>query len=134
MLRRLPRTATFLLAFIAAFMALRFLWLGDTVYILDEAFQQIRIDEHFAAGTIPFSNSRGSSIPLPYGPGALWILMIIRLFTWHPVWIAFYHLCYHILGYGLFAWALWRAYGKEAAIWSLAVVACSPLLFFLINR
>ncbi|MGZ3652669.1 MAG: hypothetical protein ACXWR1_10065 [Bdellovibrionota bacterium] len=119
-----------LFALALVFFALRFLWPGDTVYILDEAFMQIRLDEHFAAGTIPFSNSRGSSIPLPYGPGALWFYMVARLFTWKPQVIEIYHLCFQILGYGLFLRTVQKAYGREAAAWSALLVATSPLLFF----
>ncbi len=118
--------------FSAAFLlfALRFLWPGDTVYTLDEPFQQIRIDEHFAAGTIPFSNSRGSSIPLPYGPGALWLFMLIRLFTWQPVAVVLCHLCFQSLGAWLFVSTLRKAYGTETAAWCALLAASSPLLFF----
>ncbi|HEY8279503.1 MAG TPA: hypothetical protein VIH99_07770 [Bdellovibrionota bacterium] len=110
--------------------ALRFLWLGDTVYILDEAFIQMRIDEHFAAGTIPLSNSRGSSIPLPYGPGAQWFYMLLRLFTWHPVALAFAHLTVQTMGVFLFLRAITKAYGREAGAWCALLLASSPILFF----
>jgi 4-amino-4-deoxy-L-arabinose transferase-like glycosyltransferase len=112
------------------FFALRFLFPGDTVYILDEAFMQLRLDEHFAAGTIPFSNSRGSSIPLPYGPGALWFFMVARLFTWQPVGIVLWHLCFQMVGYFLFVITIRRAYGREAGAWCALLSATSPILFF----
>jgi|GEM_PF-5651549 len=111
-------------------LAARFLWPGDTVYILDEAFIQLRIDEHFAAGTIPLSNSRGSSIPVPYGPGAQWLFMFLRLFSWHPIFFAIVHLLAQLLGALLFFRTLRRAYGPEAAAWCALLVASSPLLFF----
>lgn len=112
------------------FFALHFLFPGDSVYILDEAFQQLRVDEHFAAGTIPFSNSRGSSIPLPYGPGALWLFMLVRLFTWHPETIFFVHLALQMMGYALFVATVRRAYGREAGAWCAMLAASSPILFF----
>lgn len=111
-------------------LALRFLWPGDTIYILDEAFLQIRIDEHFAAGTIPLSNSRGSSIPLPYGPGGQWFYMVLRLFHWHPVFLALCHMTLQLLGALLFFRVIRKAYGPESAAWAAALVASSPLLFF----
>ncbi len=120
-----------LYAFAFLMLALRFLWPGDTIYILDEAFLQIRIDEHFAAGTIPLSNSRGSSIPLPYGPGGQWFYMALRLLSWHPVFLVLCHLTLQLGGALLFFRTLRMAYGREAAAWCAALVASSPLLFFL---
>jgi hypothetical protein len=124
-----PERVLYSLAFLL--LALRFLWPGDTVYILDEAFLQIRIDEHFAAGTIPLSNSRGSSIPVPYGPGAQWIFMLLRLVSWHPVFFSVVHIALQLLGALLFISTLRRAYGQEAGAWCALLVASSPLLFFL---
>lgn len=111
-------------------LALRFLWPGDTIYILDEAFLQIRIDEHFAAGTIPLSNSRGSSIPLPYGPGGQWFYMLLRLVHWHPVFLALCHITLQLGGALLFFRVIRNAYGREAGAWCALLVASSPLLFF----
>lgn len=120
----------FLYAFAALMLGLRFLWLGDTVYILDEAFLQIRIDEHLAAGTIPFSNSRGSSIPLPYGPGGLWFYMLIRQISWLPIVNVVAHLLVQLVGFFFFARALQKLFGRDAAAWCTALAASSPLLFF----
>lgn len=121
---RILYTAAFLL------IALRFLWLGDTVYILDEAFLQIRIDENLAAGIIPFSNSRGSSIPLPYGPGGLWFYMLVRQISWEPLVNVVAHLLVQGIGLFFFERAVRRAYGVEAAAWCFVLAASSPLLFF----
>lgn len=125
-----PHLARALWAYSLLMLALRFLWPGDTVYILDEAFLQIRLDEHFAAGTIPLSNSRGSSIPLPYGPGGQWFYMFLRLFHWHPVFLGLCHILLQLLGALLFFRVIRKAYGAEAAAWVAALVASSPLLFF----
>jgi hypothetical protein len=129
--RETTTTHRVLFAVAAVFFLLRFLWPGDTIYILDEAFIQMRVDEHLAAGTIPFSNSRGSSIPLPYGPGALWFYMAIRpLVGWHPVAIICVHIAFQLAGYALLLLTIRRAYGSAACAWAAALVATSPYLFF----
>lgn len=126
-----PRTAERALYSLAFLLfALRFLWPGDTVYILDEAYLQIRIDEHLAAGTFPLSNARGSSIALPYGPGAQWFYMFLRIFHWHPVFVALVHIFLSTAGALLFLRTLRRAYGPYAAAYCALAVASSPLLFF----
>jgi hypothetical protein len=126
----LPILPRILYALAFLLFCLRFLWPGDSVYILDEAFMQLRIDEHLAAGTIPRSNSRGSSIPLPYGPGALWIYMLIRQLSWHPEVTVLVHLFLQAVGAYFFVKAFRRAFGEEAAAWCVALAASSPLLFF----
>jgi hypothetical protein len=105
--------------------------MDESVYILDEPFFQLKIDEHFAAHSFPLTSFRGSSIPLPYGAGGLWFYSLIRFFTWHPVPIAIYHLSAQILGAWLFLRTVLKAYGQEAAGWVALLVASSPLLFFL---
>jgi 4-amino-4-deoxy-L-arabinose transferase-like glycosyltransferase len=125
-----PRLERALYALALLLLALRFLWPGDTIYILDEAFLQMRIDEHFAAGTIPLSNSRGSSIPLPYGPGGQWFYMALRLVHWHPVFLALCHMTLQLGGALLFFRVIRKAYGREAGAWCALLVAASPLLFF----
>lgn len=127
---RAPYMERVLIGLALLLLAARFLWPGDTVYILDEAFIQLRIDEHLAAGTIPLSNSRGSSIPVPYGPGAQWLFMFLRVFSWHPVFFALVHLFAQLAGALLFFRTLRRAYGPEASAWCALLVASSPLLFF----
>jgi hypothetical protein len=128
-LRFTPAQRT-LVALALFFFALRFLWLGDTVFILDEPLMQLRIDDSFAHGVIPLFHSRGSSIPIPYGPGAIWFFMIPQLFTWRPEGVVFFQLCFQLLGYGLFARTVYRAYGAEAFAWALLALAVSPSLFF----
>jgi hypothetical protein len=124
-------TQRLLLALAVLLFALRFLWLGDTLYVLDEPLMQLRIDESFASHVIPLLHSRGSSIPIPYGPGAIWFFMVPRLFTWRPVGIVFYQLCFQLLGYAFFCRAVRKAYGREAFAWCALLLASSPLLFFL---
>lgn len=117
-------------AWIIAFFVLRFFWVSDTIFILDEPLFQMRIDEHLAAGTIPLSSFRGSSIPLPYGPGALWLYMLVRLFTWHPYVIAAFHTLVVTAGALLFLRAIWQRFGEEAARYTGLLLATSPLLFY----
>jgi 4-amino-4-deoxy-L-arabinose transferase-like glycosyltransferase len=125
----LSRTVKLLFAFALLFLVLRWIRPGETTYTLDEPYQQLTIDSHLAAGNIPLSNSRGSSIPVPYGPGVLWFWMLVRLFTWNPIAIVLENLALQTLGFLLFAQTFRRAFGNEAAAWCVALAACSPLLF-----
>lgn len=123
-------TQRVLFALATVFFLLRYLWPGDTIYILDEAYVQLVVDKALAAGTIPLSNSRGSSIPLPYGPGGPLFYMVVRQFTWNPVYIALAHITLQISGSLIFLRAVARAYGREACAWIALAVATSPFLFF----
>lgn len=125
----MSRTVKLLFAFALLFLVLRWIRPGETTYTLDEPYQQLTIDSHLAAGNIPLSNSRGSSIPVPYGPGVLWFWMLVRLFTWNPIAIVLENLALQTLGFLLFAQTFRRAFGNEAAAWCVALAACSPLLF-----
>jgi 4-amino-4-deoxy-L-arabinose transferase-like glycosyltransferase len=111
--------------------ALRFLFWKDTIFILDEPLFQMKIDDYFAGGAFPLSTFRGSSIPLPYGAGAVWFYMLIRLFTWHPYAIVLYHTTAVTFGVLLFLKAMLQKFGEESARWSGLLLATSPLLFYL---
>ena len=49
-------------------------------FIADEPLFQMILDDHIQAGTFPLVSMRGSSIPLAYGAGAMWIYGLIRIF------------------------------------------------------
>ena len=128
-LNSLP-TSRLLWLWVFALFALRFCFLGDTLFIADEPLFQLKIDQAFATGSIPLTSFRGSSIPLPYGAGGIWFYLLPRLFFWHPYVLVFYHALAMTLGALLFLWTIRRAYGGEAARWAGVLVASSPLLFF----
>ncbi|MGE3261333.1 MAG: ArnT family glycosyltransferase [Bacteriovoracia bacterium] len=111
-------------------LALRFVSLYDTVFIVDEPLFQLKLDEHIAQGTFPLSSFRGSSIPLPYGAGALWFYAIPRLFSWSPYGLIFFHILAVTLGAFLFLKTIHKKFGEEPARWSGLLMASSPLLFF----
>jgi hypothetical protein len=112
-----------------ALLALRFAFPGDTVFIADEPLFQLKIDEHMARGAFPLTSFRGSSIPLPYGAGALWFYYLFRLFSWNPFGLAVYHIAAVSLGALLLIRVL-RKYGEEPARWASLLLASSPILFF----
>jgi len=112
------------------FLIARFLFLGDTLFIADEAKIQLIITDHMNAGTIPLFGLGGSSLPAPYGAFALWVYGAVRLVTDHPYALVFSHLVFHALGFGLFFWSLKMLYNKTVASWSLLLAASSPFLFF----
>lgn len=109
---------------------LRFTFPGDTVFIADEPSFQSRIDQHLEAGTIPLTSFRGSSIALPYGGGAFWFYMPIRLLISDPVLIALYHIFFLSLGAILFWYVMRKQFGAEPAAWGFLLLASSPILFF----
>lgn len=124
------RSAGLLGISILLLLALRFLFLGDTVYIADEPLFQLKIDEHLSRGAIPLSSFRGSSIPLPYGAGALWFYMLARLVSWHPYLAVLWHALAVTVGVFFLLCALQRKFGESSALWTGLLVASSPLLFY----
>lgn len=119
-----------ILFWIVLLFALRFFFIGDTIFIADEPLFQLKIDEAFATHQLPLSSFRGSSIPLPYGAGGIWFYLLPRLFFWHPYATVLWHISIVTSSVVLFVSTLRRRFGGEAAIWGSLLVASSPLLFF----
>ncbi|MGZ3711702.1 MAG: glycosyltransferase family 39 protein, partial [Bdellovibrionota bacterium] len=111
-------------------LALRFTFWGDTVFIFDEPLFQLKLDDHIANGTFPLTSFRGSSIPLPYGAGAMWFYYLARLFFWHPYVLVLYHISAVTAGALLFLSTARKKFGEEGARWSGLLLASSPLLFY----
>src|SRR3989344_2208041 len=119
-----------LLSIAALLIAIRFLYLGTSPFISDEPKFQLLIDEHFAQKTFPLQSFRGSSLPIHYGPTAVWFYALLRFFTADPLAIAFYHTIFFCLAFVFFYFGTKKLYGEIPAAWSLALAASSPYLFY----
>jgi hypothetical protein len=118
-----------------ALMALALLWVRAAYpswipFIADEPLFQMILDDHIKAGTFPLVSMRGSSIPLAYGAGAMWIYGLIRLFFSSIEAMAFFHGLVYSLGLISIAFLLKGrvANGRVLLITWLALSA--PMLFF----
>ncbi|MCO5142957.1 MAG: hypothetical protein M9962_07700 [Oligoflexia bacterium] len=130
MIEKKQNTYEYLLLFTALLLiAFRFFYLSYASYITDEPATQMIVDKVFASGEFPFTLFRGSQVHVPYGAGALWFYMFLRLFTWNPLHIAYAHTTLFCMGFLFLYLAMKNSAGKKVAIWSLLFASSSPFLF-----
>lgn len=118
-----------LIAFALLFICLRFIFLSYAPYITDEPATQMIADKFLASKQIPFTLFRGSQVHIPYGAGALWFYMFVRLFTWNPITIAYAHTLLFSTGFFFLYFAMKNSAGPRVAAWSLLFASSSPFLF-----
>ncbi len=99
-------------------------------FINDEPLFQLIVDDHLAKGTIPLVAMRGSSIPLAYGAGAMWIYGILRWFFSSLEGLAFFHALVYTLGLAAIGLVLWRRVERPLVWLFLWLALSSPWLFF----
>lgn len=102
---------------------------GDAIFKNDEALFQLLVDQHFDMKTFPLVSFLGSSIPLPYGPVALWFYGAIRSFTDNMILVAFFHSLVVFLGLAGFAAYFSRGLSSFSSLAWITLVISSPLLF-----
>lgn len=99
-------------------------------FIADEPLFQMILDDHFQAGTFPLVSMRGSSIPLAYGAGAMWIYGFIRLFFSSIEAMAFFHGLVYSLGLLSIALVLKGRVANGRVLLITWLALASPMLFF----
>ena len=65
-----------ILAAAIALLVLRFLWLGDAPFVIDEPLFQMLLDKYIHERQFPLTSFLGSSLPVPYGATALWFYAV----------------------------------------------------------
>lgn len=112
------------------FIALRFACLGTVPFLIDEPiFQEWALDL-LAGGPVKFVGMGGSSLPVSYGSGAVWLYTIPHLLSSHPLNIVIFHTCIYASAFLFFYLAAKKAFGPSAAAWALLLASTSPFLFF----
>lgn len=119
----------FLLLWAAGLLLLRFLFPGTTLFVLDEPLFQAKAAAALREGIFPLTSFRASSLPLPYGGGALWFYMLLKLVSSSQIFVVLAHVTLQVAGVLLFLRVIARAYGRETMHWCAPLVASSPLLF-----
>lgn len=99
-------------------------------FIADEPLFQMILDDHIKAGTFPLVSMRGSSIPLAYGAGAMWIYGLIRVFFSSIEAMAFFHGFVYSLGLLSIAFLLKGRVGRFRVLLITWLALSSPMLFF----
>lgn len=117
------------LLFASGFLALRFIFLGDAPFVVDEPLFQMLLDQHLREGKIPITSFLGSSLPVPYGATALWIYTIPKLLSSHFMAIVYFHAFVFTLGAGFFYFGTRLWLGSGAAALALLLAAVSPFQF-----
>lgn len=119
-----------LLGFIAVGVLVRFWQPLVAPFIHDEPLYMQMAEDALAAGKIPVVGMSGSSLPLPYGAGAIWFYQLLFALGLSFPSIIFVHLC--LTSSSLFG--IWygarRAWGDEASLWALALAAVAPFLIY----
>lgn len=112
------------------FIALRFVSLGTAPFLIDEPiFQEWALDL-LAGGPVKFVGMGGSSLPVSYGSGAVWLYTIPHLISSHPLNIVIFHTSIYATAFLFFYLAAKKAFGPLAAAWALLLASTSPFLFF----
>jgi len=99
-------------------------------FIADEPLFQMILDDHIQAGTFPLVSMRGSSIPLAYGAGAMWIYGAIRMFFSSIEAMAFFHGLVYSLGLLSISLVMRGRVSRGNALLIVWLALSSPMLFF----
>jgi hypothetical protein len=99
-------------------------------FIADEPLFQMILDDHIRAGTFPLVSMRGSSIPLAYGAGAMWIYGLLRIFFSSIEALAFFHGLVYSLGLLSIAFVLKGRVANGLVLLITWLALSSPMLFF----
>ncbi len=113
-----------------ALVGIRFVELGITPFVADEPVFWAMADDAVRNRAIPLIGTSASSLPVPFGAGAVWIFMLPMAISNFPLFITWFHSLIFCLGFFFLFKAVSITYGRKAAIWSLALAASSPFLFF----
>ena len=90
----------------------RFIYLLDAPFVFDEPMMQIFADQSWQNKSIPLTGLMGSSLPFPYGGGAVWLYLIPKVFSSSSIAFLYFHTAFFCLGIVFFYFGLRMLYGR----------------------
>jgi hypothetical protein len=113
-----------------ALVLIRFLSLGNSPFVADEPMFIEMASAWLKGGSFPFTGMSGSSLPIPYGAGAIWFYAISQWLSPESIFFVYLHTTAFSLGFLFLFLAVRRIYGTAVASWTLMFASSSPFLFF----
>lgn len=120
----------FIFFFALLLISLRFFYPGIVQFISDEAIFQEWADEAAHGAGFRLVGMGGSSIPVAYGAGAVWLYQIPHLLSSHPLAFTLFHTIIYSTCFIFLYLTLRRFLGRKPASFALLAASSSPFLFF----
>lgn len=108
----------------------RFVGLHIVPFLIDEPLFQVWAQEMIQNGKIRLVAMGGSSLPVSYGGGAIWLYAIPNAITANPMGFVLFHTILYCSGFFSLFFATRKFFGNKIALYSFLLAASSPFLFF----